>query len=87
MLLLFACGTSTSRLIALWATRSGAAGEWANASLGAAMHVAMHTGARLRQAVRRGNDSTYEDPEGRLDESEDEEAAEPERRLDAYGRI
>ena len=87
MLLLFACGTSTSRLIALWAPRSGAAGEWANASLGAAMHVAMHTGARLRQAVRRGNDSTYEDPEGRLDESEDEEAAEPERRLDADGRI
>ena len=87
MLLLFACGTSTSRLIALWAPRSGAAGEWANASLGAAMHVAMHTGARLRQAVRRGNDSSYEDPEGRLDESEDEEAAEPERRLDADGRI
>ena len=87
MLLLFACGTSTSRLIAMWAPRSGAAGEWANASLGAAMHVAMHTGARLRQAVRRGNDSSYEDPEGRLDESEDEEAAEPERRLDADGRI
>ena len=87
MLLLFACGTSTSRLIALWAPRSGAAGEWANASLGAAMHVAMHTGARLRQAVRRGNDSSYEDPEGRLDESEDEEGAEPERRLDADGRI
>ena len=87
MLLLFACGTSTSRLIAMWAPRSGAAGEWANASLGAAMHVAMHTGARLRQAVRRGNDSSYEDPEGRLDESEDEEGAEPERRLDADGRI
>ena len=49
MLLLFACGTSTSRLIALWAPRSGVAGEWANASLGAAMHVAMHTGARFRQ--------------------------------------
>src|SRR5918995_752410 len=50
MLLLFACGTSTSRLIELWAPRSGAASEWANASLGAAMHFAIHTGAKLKRA-------------------------------------
>ena len=56
MLLLFACGTSTSRLIALWAPRSGVAGEWANASLGAAMHFALHTGARLRNIFRRRQD-------------------------------
>ena len=40
-LLLFACGTNTSSLIALWAPRSTLPSEWANASLGAAMHVAM----------------------------------------------
>ncbi len=61
MLLLFACGTTTSRLIALWAPRSGVAGEWANASLGAAMHVAMHTGARLRHSFRRRRDAFDED--------------------------
>ena len=52
MLLLFACGTSTSRLIALWAPRSTAAGEWASASLGAAMHFVMHVGARLKRIAR-----------------------------------
>jgi len=86
MLLLFACGTSTSRLIALWAPRSGAAGEWANASLGAAMHVAMHTGARLKQTFRR-NDSFDEDPEEEPDRSEDEGDDEPDQALDADGRI
>jgi len=86
MLLLFACGTSTSRLIALWAPRSGAAGEWANASLGAAMHVALHTGARLRQTFRR-NDSFDEDPEDEPDQSEDENDDEPDPALDADGRI
>jgi len=86
MLLLFACGTSTSRLIALWAPRSGAASEWANASLGAAMHVAMHTGARLKQTFRR-DDSFDEDPEEEPDAGEDEGDEEPEQALDADGRI
>jgi S-DNA-T family DNA segregation ATPase FtsK/SpoIIIE len=86
MLLLFACGTSTSRLIALWAPRSGAAGEWANASLGAAMHVAMHTGARLKQTFRR-NDSFDEDPEDEPDRSEHENDDAPDQALDADGRI
>jgi DNA segregation ATPase FtsK/SpoIIIE, S-DNA-T family len=48
-LLLFACGTNTSSLIALWAPRSKFPSEWANASLGAAMHVAMHTGATIKR--------------------------------------
>ncbi len=48
-LLLFACGTNTSSLIALWAPRSKLPSEWANASLGAAMHVAMHTGATIKR--------------------------------------
>jgi S-DNA-T family DNA segregation ATPase FtsK/SpoIIIE len=86
MLLLFACGTSTSRLIALWAPQSGVAGEWANASLGAAMHVAMHAGARLRQSLRR-RDSLDEDPEDPLDESEDADGDELARNPDADGRI
>ena len=86
MLLLFACGTSTSRLIALWAPQSGVAGEWANASLGAAMHVAMHAGARLRHTLRR-RDAFDEETEDRLDEGADDEDEEPARRLDADGRI
>lgn len=52
-LLLFACGTSTSKLIALWAPRSSAAGEWANASLGAGMHFFMHSTALVRRVLRR----------------------------------
>ena len=48
-LLLFACGTNTSSLIALWAPRTRIPSEWANASLGAAMHVAMHTGAKIKR--------------------------------------
>jgi DNA segregation ATPase FtsK/SpoIIIE, S-DNA-T family len=86
MLLLFACGTSTSRLIALWAPQSGVAGEWANASLGAAMHVAMHAGARLRHTFR-GRDAFDEEIEDRLDEGAGDEDEEPARRLDADGRI
>ena len=87
MMLLFACGTSTSRLIALWAPRSGVAGEWANASLGAAMHVAMHAGARLRHTFRRRRDAFDEAPEDLLDESEDDEGEEDDQKLDADGRI
>jgi S-DNA-T family DNA segregation ATPase FtsK/SpoIIIE len=84
MLLLFACGTSTSRLIALWAPRSGAAGEWANASLGAAMHFAMHAGAKLRRIFpRRSRDEDGEEYE----ENEAEEWDEPEPEADGDGRI
>ncbi len=86
MLLLFACGTSTSRLIALWAPRSGAAGEWANASLGAAMHFVMHASARLRHLFRRRQDAYEEDFE-ELDESEDEAWEEAAAEPDAHGRI
>ncbi len=73
MLLLFACGTSTSRLIALWAPRSGAAGEWANAWLGAAMHFAMHTGAKLKRIFRRKHDSLDADTDDEDIEEEDDE--------------
>jgi DNA segregation ATPase FtsK/SpoIIIE, S-DNA-T family len=87
MLLLFACGTSTSRLIALWAPRSTAAGEWASASLGAAMHFVMHAGARLKRIVRifpRRQAQHDEDAED-FDEGEEETWEEPE--PDAEGRI
>jgi S-DNA-T family DNA segregation ATPase FtsK/SpoIIIE len=54
MLLLFACGTSASSLIALWApAQRGLTGEWANASLGAAMHVAMYTSATFKRTFGR----------------------------------
>jgi S-DNA-T family DNA segregation ATPase FtsK/SpoIIIE len=83
MLLLFACGTSTSRLIELWAPRSGAASEWANASLGAAMHFAIHTGAKLKRAFRRPRDEDEEEFEEDEDEAWEEVGQEP----DANGRI
>jgi len=86
MLLLFACGTSTSRLIALWAPRSGAAGEWANASLGAAMHVVLHAGARVRQLFRRRQDP-YADEAEEFEENEDETWEEEEAEPDSDGRI
>ncbi len=86
MLLLFACGTSTSRLIALWAPRSGAAGEWANASLGAVMHFIMHASTRLRHLFRRRPDAYEEDLE-ELDDSEDEAWEEAAAQPDAHGRI
>jgi DNA segregation ATPase FtsK/SpoIIIE, S-DNA-T family len=86
MMLLFACGTSTSRLIALWAPRSGAAGEWANASLGAAMHFAMHTGAKLRRTFRRRSESRDEDVE-EFDDSEEQAWEDAEAEADADGRI
>ena len=64
-LLLFACGTNTSSLIALWAPRSKIPSEWANASLGAAMHVAMHTGATIKRGFwwRKAGDGAEEEPE------------------------
>ncbi len=57
MLLLFACGTSASALVALWAPRTKISGEWANASLGAAMHLAMHTHARFKRSFGRSRDA------------------------------
>ena len=86
MLLLFACGTSTSRLIALWAPRSGAASEWANAWLGGAMHYVMHTGAKLRRTFRRRPVSHDEDVE-EFNASEEEAWEEAEPEPDADGRI
>jgi S-DNA-T family DNA segregation ATPase FtsK/SpoIIIE len=64
-LMLFACGTSASSLIALWAPRAKLSGEWANASLGAAMHVAMHTHAKIRRGFgwRRREEEADETPE------------------------
>jgi S-DNA-T family DNA segregation ATPase FtsK/SpoIIIE len=83
MLLLFACGTSTSRLVALWAPRNGAAGEWANASIGAATHFAMSAGAKLRRMFPRRARDEDDDEEGE-EETWDEE---PEAEADADGRI
>jgi S-DNA-T family DNA segregation ATPase FtsK/SpoIIIE len=86
MLLLFACGTSTSRLIALWAPRSGAAEEWANASLGAVMHFVIHVGTKLGRTFRRRSDP-YEEALEEVDKSEDEVWDEEETEADADGRI
>jgi S-DNA-T family DNA segregation ATPase FtsK/SpoIIIE len=88
MLLLFACGTSTSRLIALWAPRGDAAGEWVNASLGAAMHAVMHTSARVKHLLRRRpreTDEAYEAYEEEEEEAEAEDWPAPE--PDPDGRI
>ncbi|HKA99588.1 MAG TPA: DNA translocase FtsK [Methyloceanibacter sp.] len=87
MMLLFASGTSTSRLIALWAPRSGAASEWANASLGAAMHVAMHTGAKLRHPFRRRDSEEEADDVKELEDGEDESCERPGRAVYTDGRI
>ncbi|HET9573494.1 MAG TPA: DNA translocase FtsK [Methyloceanibacter sp.] len=84
MLLLFACGTSTSRLIALWAPRSSAAGEWASAWLGGALHFLMHTGAKLKRVFgRRDRNEDFDEDE----ETEEEDWAEEEPQVDADGRI
>ncbi|HXG78459.1 MAG TPA: DNA translocase FtsK 4TM domain-containing protein, partial [Methyloceanibacter sp.] len=87
MLLLFACGTSTSRLIALWAPQNGVAGEWANASIGAAMHVAMHAGARLKRLFRRRRDEDDEEDEEEIEEREEEGWQESAEDPDPDGRI
>jgi DNA segregation ATPase FtsK/SpoIIIE, S-DNA-T family len=82
-MLLLACGTSASQMLALWAPRGGAS-EWANASLGAAMHLAMHAKAKL------GRFRKHEDEEEEF-EVEDEEDANWEsvgqRRAGPDGRI
>ena len=85
MMLLFACGTSTSRLIAIWAPRSGAASEWANAWLGGAMHYGLHAGAKVRRMFGRRHDDDGEGPD--FDESEEEAWPETETEPDAEGRI
>ncbi|ODA68009.1 DNA translocase FtsK [Methyloligella halotolerans] len=66
-LLLFACGTKLSNLIALWGPTASRTGEWANASLGAALHATMHTSAKVKRAL------TPKEPEWDEDEEEDEE--------------
>ncbi len=66
-LLLFACGTKLSSLIALWGPAASRTGEWANASLGAALHATMHTSAKVKRAL------TPQEPEWDEDEGEDEE--------------
>src|SRR5215470_10893617 len=85
MLLLFACGTSTSRLIELWAPRSTVAGKWASASLGAVMHFVMLVASKLRRLMpSRARDDEEEDYE---DDTE-EQCFEPEgAEVDAEGRI
>jgi S-DNA-T family DNA segregation ATPase FtsK/SpoIIIE len=86
-LLLFACGTSTSKLIALWAPRSSAAGEWANASLGAGMHFVMHTAALARRGLRR-KPRAQEHDEDHADEENLEKTWQEARPVaDAQGRI
>ena len=84
-LLLFACGTNTSSLIALWAPRTKLPSEWANASLGAAMHVAMHTGAKIRRGLgwKKQDDESEEGP----DFAEDNRAEREEAEADSDGRI
>ncbi len=84
MLLLFACGTSTSRLIELWAPRSTVAGEWASASLGAAMHFVMHVGSKLKRMFPRRRHDDVQDYE---EEAEDEAFEQDEAAVDADGRI
>jgi len=83
-LLFFACGTSTSQLIALWAPRSSAAGEWANAWLGAGLHFIMHSAAVVRRVLRRKPhaEDYDEDYEGKAEDWADEEPV-----VDADGRI
>ena len=84
-LLLFACGTNTSSLIALWAPRTKLPSEWANASLGAAMHVARHTGAKIRGGLgwKKQEDESEEGPDFAEDNRAEREEAEP----DSDGRI
>ncbi|MGC2409439.1 MAG: DNA translocase FtsK [Methyloceanibacter sp.] len=86
-LLLFACGTSASSLIAVWAPRTKIPSEWANASVGAAMHLAMHARAKLRRGFGwpKRKEAPDEVPDYAGDEASSREAAwvEP----DADGRI
>ena len=77
-LLFFACGTSASKLIALWAPRASAAEEWANAWLGAGMHVVIDGFARTRRLFRRKPKAgTIAEEDFEADDDEDLEADEP----------
>ena len=71
MLLFYACGTSTSALIAVWAPRSAAAGEWANAWLGAAMHFFIAFGASLKRIFRRKRAAQHDDEEDYAEDEDD----------------
>jgi S-DNA-T family DNA segregation ATPase FtsK/SpoIIIE len=81
-LLLFACGTNVSSLIALWAPRSNIPSEWANASLGVARNVAKHTGATIKRGFwwRKAGEPIEEEPEVEAAPAEDLEP-------DSDGRI
>ena len=83
-LLLFACGTNTSSLIALWAPRSRIPSEWANASLGAAMHVAMHTGATIKRGLwwRKAGDGAEEEPELKIAAAVEDAEPDPDGRIE-----
>ncbi len=87
MLLLYACGTSVSGLIAVWAPRTSAASEWANAWLGAGMHFFIAFGASLKRIFRRKRAVQHDDEDYYKDEDEPswEEDEQPEPRPD--GRI
>ena len=87
MLLLYACGTSTSALIAVWAPRSAAAGEWANAWLGAAMHFVIAFGVSLKRIFRRKRTVQPDDEEDYADEEREEDWQEEESDQYADGRI
>ena len=73
-----------ARCIALWAPRSSIPCEWANASLGAAMHVGMHTRAMFGRFRKRKDDD-----EDDYVEEDGEEQDWPEREFepDSDGRI
>jgi S-DNA-T family DNA segregation ATPase FtsK/SpoIIIE len=90
MLLLFACGSSVSSLIALWSPRHTIANEWANASLGAAMHAAMSTSARVKRVLGHGGDEPDDHDDAFRDAGEDAEMADEDWRNsepDSDGRI
>jgi DNA segregation ATPase FtsK/SpoIIIE, S-DNA-T family len=82
-LLLFACGTNTSSIIALWAPRTKIPSKWANASLGAAMHVAMHTGAKIKRGFGWKKPGEEDDEAGGARRDTASEELEP----DSDGRI
>ena len=86
MLLLFACGTSTSRLIELWAPRSTVAGEWASASLGAAMHLFMLVASKVRRLIA-GRARDQEEEDDYEVEAEEQRFETEETEVDADGRI
>ncbi|XSG81742.1 MAG: DNA translocase FtsK [Methyloligella sp. ZOD6] len=77
-LLLFACGTKLSSLIAIWGPAASRTGEWANASLGAALHATIHTSAKVKRALTPKEPEWDEEPEEDDEELYYEEEAEDE---------